>query len=282
MKLRGAVQQMVGATWVSLKRGDIVPDDRFVRTLADGHVDFQRNKEIVTLAPGSLIQIIDRSDEHFTTIRQAFGSVEVEAEVEHAPHFSVETPYLAAVVKGTHFIVRSGGDAASVTVQRGMVAVESLASHSTAMITVGQTATVGKLVDFSVSGSGTLPVIVDANGQPVANGATLDQGAPANVQSAALGSGGVEIDLGRDPGGSASKAGQPGGAGITAKGLSASGSSSSGALVAEANASTVGGGDLSGNWGSSKFGWVLGSIGLVVGTIIGVLLLVFRRFLNVR
>ena len=177
IKLHGPVQSLAAdATWsnqhwADLKRGDIVPGDTPVRTLTDGHVDLQRGAEVVSLGAMTRIRIHDKSDVRYTTVHQDFGSVEVEAQVENFVHFSVETPYLAAVVKGTHFIVNSSNaSGASVTVDRGMVGVQSKVTQRSTTVTVGQTASVAPRADMTVSGTGPLPAIV-GDGGPVLPGA---------------------------------------------------------------------------------------------------------------
>ena len=164
IKLRGTVEQLVDTNWTALQRGDVVPDDRTVRTGPDGHVDLQRGKEVVTLGASTQVQIHDKTDARFTTVQQDFGTVEVEAEVENAPHFVVETQFLAAVVKGTHFIVTSSTLGASVSVDRGFVAVQSKASKRSTTVTVGQTASVAPSTDIVLSGTGTLPAVFSPEG----------------------------------------------------------------------------------------------------------------------
>ena len=167
IKLRGTVEQLIDTTWTALARGDVVPDDRTVRTGPDGHVDLQRGKEVVTLGASTQVQIHDKTDARFTTVQQDFGSVEVEAEVENAPHFVVDTQFLAAVVKGTHFVVTSSQLGASVTVDRGFVAVQSKASKRSTTVTVGQTASVAPVSDIVLSGTGTLPAVFGPDGTQV-------------------------------------------------------------------------------------------------------------------
>ena len=192
VKLRGGVQQLIDTNWTDLKRGDVVPDDRTVRTLADGHVDLQRAAEIVTLGASTQVQIHDKTDTRYTTVQQDFGTVEIEAEVENVQHFAVETKFLAAVVKGTHFIVTANDLGASVTVDRGFVAVESAASHRTTTVTIGQTASVAPASDLILGGTGTLPAIYAPDGVVV-----RAEGSPAQIEPrAALPGGGALITAG--------------------------------------------------------------------------------------
>ena len=122
-KLRGAAAILTGETWGPLKRGDVVSDDRAIQTLDGGRITLQRGKEVIELGPHTAVRIDDRTGQQFTTVKQYFGTVAVEAEVKDVQHFAVRTPYLAAVVKGTRFTVHSDDEGADVSVERGRVAV---------------------------------------------------------------------------------------------------------------------------------------------------------------
>lgn len=168
VKLRGVVVGLFDGEWVKLQRGAVIPDNQPIRTLASGRVTFQRGEETIDLGPHTQVQIFDRAGRaKHTTVKQYFGKVAVEAEVRAVNHFSVQTPYLAAVVKGTRFVVISGDRGARVQVERGAVAVESSADRSSVVVAAGQevSATPGAVME--VSGRGELPQVVDANGKPV-------------------------------------------------------------------------------------------------------------------
>jgi hypothetical protein len=170
VKLRGSVMQLVGDAWVPLKRNDIVSDDRAVRTAFSGRVTFQRDAEIIELGPNTQIRIHDRTGKRFTVVEEHFGTVSVEAEVQNVQHFAVETPFLAAVVKGTKFIVTSNDNGSSVKVTRGAVAVAARVDGSRTVVRAGQSASVasGALAGagasanpaLEVSGAGDLPAVV--------------------------------------------------------------------------------------------------------------------------
>jgi hypothetical protein len=165
VKLRGTVQQFVEDAWVALARGDIVPDARTIRTLDDGHADLVRGKEALTLAPNTQITIHDKpGDIPYTTINQDSGSLEVEAEKLNVQHFAVETQFLAAVVKGTHFTVTADGDSSAVKVNRGHVAVQSIATGRTTLVGVDQEARVTTGADLVVAGIGDLPPVLEPDG----------------------------------------------------------------------------------------------------------------------
>jgi len=185
-RLRGTVEQLVDEVWVPLKRGDTVDYDRYVRTLADGHAELQRNLEVLTLDVNTTIRIELDADTGFTTVLQDIGRLEVEAEAKRVKHFAVKTPYLAAVVKGTHFIVTADDDGATVAVDRGAVAVSSVASERSTTITVGQTATVKKKQDLSVGGLGPWPAVLEKGAD---RAVALAGSAAANVKLPSPGAG---------------------------------------------------------------------------------------------
>ena len=141
-KLRGTVQQLVGEQWVALARNDVVSDDRTIRTGSTGRVTFQRGEETIELGANTEIRIHDRPDERFTTIEQQSGTVAIEADALKVKHFAVETPYIAAVVKGTKFVVTSDDTGSSVLVSRGKVDVRDRSSGHRRLVPAGEAALV--------------------------------------------------------------------------------------------------------------------------------------------
>jgi len=190
-KLRGRVLQLVDGQWEPLERGDVVSDDRVLRTLMNGRAELQRGKEIITLGPDTQIQIHDRDGKLFTTVQEYFGTVEVDAEARNVQHFAVQTPFLAAVVKGTHFTVVTTKRGSDVEVARGHVAVRSSSTGVRTVLSVGQEAKVGVDGTMSVDGDGTLPAIVDKSGNVVSASAAASNSAstmaPGKTGSAAGG-----------------------------------------------------------------------------------------------
>ena len=187
VRLRGTVLELVDTQWQAIQRGDVVPDSRVIRTLSNGRVEFQRGNETVELSGDTQIRIFDRATANpgrpFTTIKQDFGTVSVEADVEQVQHFAVQTPYVAAVVKGTKFTVTQGRHTASVSVERGHVAVEDVIAHQHTTIAVGQLATVAPLEHrvMEVDGSGVLPVVTDRRGRVLTETPQYDDAQLQNV-----------------------------------------------------------------------------------------------------
>jgi FecR protein len=146
------------AEQVSLKPEEILKPGDTVRTGRNGRVLLVRGEETILIAPNSVIGLPTEKKEGLsTTIVQQAGSILLEVEKRNVKHFEVETPYLAAVVKGTQFSVTINAASTSVEVRRGQVEVSDFRSGQIAQVMPGQAATAfaqGKS-GLSVSGSGT-------------------------------------------------------------------------------------------------------------------------------
>ncbi len=147
-----------GAQPVSLKQEDTLKPGDTIRTGRNGRVLLVRGEETILIAPNSMIGVpTEKKDGLSTTILQRAGSILLEVERKNVKHFEVETPYLAAVVKGTQFSVTVNAASTSVDVKRGQVEVSDFKSGQIALIKPGQVATSfanGK-GGLSLSGSGT-------------------------------------------------------------------------------------------------------------------------------
>jgi hypothetical protein len=146
-----------GAQPASLKQEDSLKPGDTIRTGRNGRVLLVRGEETILIAPNSEIGVpSEKKDGLSTTIQQRAGSILLEVEKRNVKHFEVETPYLAAVVKGTQFSVTIDGASTRVEVSRGQVEVADFKSGQIAQVLPGQAATHssnGK--GLSLSGSGT-------------------------------------------------------------------------------------------------------------------------------
>ena len=147
------VQQVSLTGDATLKPGDNI------RTGRNGRVLLVRGQETILISPNSVVGLPKEVKEGLsTTIIQQAGSILLEVEKRNVKNFEVETPYLAAVVKGTQFRVSVNGSDANVEVLRGEVEVADFKSGQFALVLPGQFAKVlahgsGGL---SLSGTGTL------------------------------------------------------------------------------------------------------------------------------
>jgi hypothetical protein len=163
-----------GAAPVSLTQEDTLKPGDTIRTGRNGRVLLVRGEETILIAPNSVIGVpTEKKDGLSTTILQQAGSILLEVERRNVKHFEVETPYLAAVVKGTQFSVTVNAGNTRVDVSRGQVEVADFKSGQIAQVMPGQAATSfanGK-PGLSLSGSGTFNPI--EQGKPRAS--TIDR-----------------------------------------------------------------------------------------------------------
>lgn len=166
-RLRGDVLVMVDGNWSPLQRGDIVSDSSRIRSVEGSRVTFTRGAEAIELSGATEIRIFDRQGERMTTIMQAYGTVTIEAERLQIQHFSVQTPFLAAIVKGTRFTVHSDDTQSSVDVSRGLVQVQDYTHGVATDIAPGQTAVVSNDTVLDVTGGGRRAPMVTLEGELV-------------------------------------------------------------------------------------------------------------------
>ena len=140
-KTSGEVWTGQAAQPVSLSRDAVLKPGDTVTTGRNGRVLLVRGEETILVSPNSIIGIpAEKKDGLATTITQQAGSILLEVEKKNVPHFEVETPYLAAVVKGTQFRVSVTETGARVDVTRGKVEVADFRSGDVAQVLPGQAA----------------------------------------------------------------------------------------------------------------------------------------------
>ena len=150
-----------GVQQASLSHSSILKPGDSIRTGQNGRALLVHGEEYMLISPNSAIEIPKETKQGLlTTIIQRAGSVVLEVEKRNVKHFEVETPQLAAVVKGTRFRVTVEKDSSYVDVLRGQVEVSDFKSGQYALIQPGQTAKVSaQRSGLSLSGSGTLSFI---------------------------------------------------------------------------------------------------------------------------
>ena len=151
-----------GAQQVSLGQEEVLKPGDTIRTGRNGRVLLVRGEETILVSPNSVIGLpTAKKDGLSTTIVQQAGSILLDVEKRNVKHFEVETPYLAAVVKGTQFRISVNATSTSVDVIRGQVEVADFRSGQIAQVLPGQAATAhaqGKTGLF-LSGSGAFSPI---------------------------------------------------------------------------------------------------------------------------
>src|SRR3954468_5666869 len=158
-----------GAQQVSLNQQEALKPGDTIRTGRNGRVLLVRGEETILISPNSVVGLPTESKEGLsTTIIQQAGSILLEVEKRNVKHFEVETPYLAAVVKGTQFRVTVNAGKTTVEVVRGQVEVADFKSGQIAQVMAGQHATAfanGK-TGLSLGGTGTFSPIEHGKPRP--------------------------------------------------------------------------------------------------------------------
>ena len=151
-----------GVRQASLSQARILKPGDSISTGQNGRALLVHGEEYMLISPNSAIEIPkEKKQGLLTTIIQRAGSIVLEVEKRNVEHFEVETPLLAALVKGTRFRVTIDKNNSYVDVLRGQVEVSDLKSGQYALVQPGQTAKVSvqRSVGLSLSGSGTLSPI---------------------------------------------------------------------------------------------------------------------------
>lgn len=200
--------------------GQALPNNWMLATASDGRAMLTRGVEYISISPDTQIIVSDSGPNTF--VNQPTGTAEYEVEHTGVPHFTVQTPVLAAVVKGTHFTVTTNGASGSVSVERGVVEVTSNARGQRTTLTAGQAAALSSAgADLQVTGAGAATgptgpitgvgtaaaptgpiggttIAVDAGGTTVEAdvGVTVGDTTAGVGAEATVGGGGVEVGAG--------------------------------------------------------------------------------------
>ncbi len=172
------VAKVSGEAWVSVggvlqasvsQQSDLRAGNS-VRTGRSGRVLLVRGSESILISPNSAISLPETGRPGMSSVIQQAGSILLEVDKRNVEHFEVETPYLAAVVKGTRFRVSLEGGRARVDVLRGQVQVADFRSGQIALVLPGQSAraSFGQTTGLRLSGQGVLGPIEE--GAPRAPG----------------------------------------------------------------------------------------------------------------
>ncbi|WP_416357551.1 FecR domain-containing protein [Aureimonas phyllosphaerae] len=145
------VERVSGTAWAMesnekrdvLTTGMIVPEGRTIATAKASRVRLSSENNVMTLGPGSVAMVQPKGFfSSKTEVLQQTGSIAFDIEKRSAPHFTVKTPFMAAVVKGTAFTISVTRTDTKIGVDRGLVQVSDLKTGETAGIGAGQRASV--------------------------------------------------------------------------------------------------------------------------------------------
>ena len=152
----------------ALAAGDRLEAGARIRTMSGGRAVLARGEDVITMSPGTDLVIPAPQPGFGTRVIQAVGRAFYEITKGAAPHFEVDSPYLAAVVKGTKFEVSAdaaAGDA--VRVLDGRVEVRNLRDGRAAPVNAGQ---VGRVRSAGSTGVEVEEQTTDSGGNGNAHG----------------------------------------------------------------------------------------------------------------
>lgn len=116
-----------------------------VATGADGRAMMTNGDDYVIVSPGSRVTLPAKEEASgFTRLVQQVGTLLYKVKHTGVPHFAVDTPMLAAVVKGTTFTVVVGAERSAVQVTEGLVEVSTLDGRDRRLVEKGVTVHVGR------------------------------------------------------------------------------------------------------------------------------------------
>lgn len=120
------------------KKGARLDEGDLVQTASKSRAVLVRGSEYVVVSPKAKLKIAEPEKAgQVTQIFQYLGNALFKIEKKSKPHFGVETPYMAAVVKGTTFNVFVSEEGTSVQVTEGAVEVITADDLEAALLTPG-------------------------------------------------------------------------------------------------------------------------------------------------
>lgn len=154
----------------AVTRGTLLSSGSTIATAARSRAVLVRGQEYVVVSPSSRLRVPDQQQGRGGVIQMLadWGTALFRIERRATPHFGVQTPYLAAVVKGTVFTVTVGEAGASVQVTEGAVEVSTLDAGAAELVTPGEVVNVSAadLQQLNVEGETTRAIRSDGTPLP--------------------------------------------------------------------------------------------------------------------
>jgi hypothetical protein len=182
-EVSGRVQLMENGHSRTATRGALLSSGATITTAASSRAVIVRGQEFVVISPGTRIRVPEASGA--SSIMQMiadYGSALFRIEKKSTPHFGVQTPYLAAVVKGTTFTVTVGPEGGKVRVTEGAVEVSTLDGGASDLVTPGIVAMVGANDRYTLTVEGKETKILRSGKAPALAGTVTAKSSP-NVAS---------------------------------------------------------------------------------------------------
>lgn len=133
-----------GRDAVTASLGQVLPTGSNVTTGAGGRAALMNGAQRVVVGPNSRMTVAPESNPGMTRVMQDLGSILFQVDKKPSQHFRVETPLLAAVVKGTTFTVTVGPQSDAVHVAEGLVEVRAANGGAMQDLPAGATGVVSR------------------------------------------------------------------------------------------------------------------------------------------
>lgn len=153
-----------------ISRGSVLSAGDVVSTGQGARAVLTRGEEYVIVSPGSRLRLPENQKPGAVMQWiEDFGTAVFRIQKKSTPHFGVQTPYLAAVVKGTTFSVTVGPAGASVQVVEGAVEVATIDGGASELIRPGVVASVAAGNRYRLTVEGDTRRVIDSPRAPAAS-----------------------------------------------------------------------------------------------------------------
>ncbi|MGP1281941.1 MAG: FecR domain-containing protein, partial [Parasphingopyxis sp.] len=182
----GDVQVMRSGVSRTATRGGMLYSGDILVTGDRGRAVVTRGEEYMIVSPSSRLRLPgDTRSGGITQIIEEVGNVIYNVQRRNHQHFSVETPYLAAVVKGTTFSVTVDESGSSVQVLEGLVEVSTLDGGASDLVEPGEVALVATSDRYRLTVEGDETRVIQSPNTP-ADGVTTSSASNGRVVTAAF------------------------------------------------------------------------------------------------
>ena len=143
----------VDQVWVKAKPMQVLKPGESVWTGRRSRAQIETEDGSVILRSGSLVKVpAKKLPDGATVLFQGQGNVSAKVEKREKRHFSIQTPYLAAVVKGTEFTIDMGSQTTSLSVDQGSVGAVGIGSRQEVSVDAGEALSMANKVDAAPGG----------------------------------------------------------------------------------------------------------------------------------
>jgi hypothetical protein len=151
-------------------RGALLASGSTIATGSNARAVIVRGEEFVVISPRTQLRVpAAQASNPIMQLIEDFGTAVFKIQKKTTPHFGVQTPYLAAVVKGTTFTVTVGPEGGSVQVTEGAVEVSTLDGGAKDLVRPGVIAQVGASDLYRLTVQGETSKVIHSEKAPAAS-----------------------------------------------------------------------------------------------------------------